>query len=99
MKEKENKQKDKPAHTLPARMRDNGHPPVNELAKRQQRRLDGPLHRADDDQADVEVLGYPRNEMLPQLSALFPAKLRQLGVVDTVVLWEVLVKDRDSEKR
>jgi hypothetical protein len=94
---KEKKNRVKAGRTLPARMRNNRHPPLNQLAKRQERRLDGPLHRADDDQAHVKVLGYPRDEVLPQLCALFAAKLRQLGVVDAVVLWEVLVKDGNPE--
>lgn len=72
--------------TLPTRVCNNGHPPLDKLAECEQGRLDGPLHRTDDDEADIKVFGYPRDEVGFQLGTLFAAEFRQLGVMDGVVL-------------
>ena len=61
--------------TLPPRVGNNRYPLFNEIAKREESRLDGPFHGAHDDEPDVEVVGYPWHELLLQLSALFAAEL------------------------
>lgn len=58
--------------TLPAGVRNNRYAPRNEIPKGQQRRLDGPPHRAHDDEAHVQVARYPGHEGGPQLGALPP---------------------------
>lgn len=68
-----------------------GYPALDDVAKREQSRLDGPFHGADDDEAHVQIFGYPRRQLLFQLCALFAAKFRQLGVVEAIVLYVMLV--------
>lgn len=85
-------------HTLPTGVSNNGNTLLYELAKRKQGRLDGPFHGADNDQAYIKVFGYPRDKIGFQLGALFSAEFRQFGVMEGVVLWKMLVKNR-NEKR
>jgi hypothetical protein len=68
------------------------YPLLYQTAKCEQSRLNGPFHGAHNDEAHVEVVGYPWHELLFQLSALFAAELGQLGVMDGVVLCAVLVR-------
>ncbi len=45
----------------------------DEVGKGEKCRLNGPPHGAHDDQADVEVTGYPGDEVLFEVLALLPA--------------------------
>jgi hypothetical protein len=72
-------------HTLPSCVGHDRYPPLDQLAEREQGRLNGSFHWADDDEAYVKVPRYPRREVLFQLGALLPAELGQFRVVDGVV--------------
>lgn len=73
-------------HTLPTGVSNDRYPSLDELAECKQGRLNGPFHGADDDEPDVKVFGYPRDEIGFQLGALFPAEFGQFGVMEGVVL-------------
>ena len=76
--------------TLPASMGDNRHAAVDQVAEGEQGGLDGALHGADQDEADVEVLGDAGAEVGFEIGALLPAEGGERGVVDAVVLWRAV---------
>ncbi len=73
-------------HTLPAGMSDNGHPFLDEVTECEEGGLDGPLHGADKDEADIEVFGDPGEDIGSEFGALLPAELGEFGVMDAVLL-------------
>ena len=73
--------------TLPAGVRLDGHPLFEQKVQGPQRRLDGPAHRAHEDEAYLEPhAGQLRPEVLPQLETLSAAALGELRVRDGIVL-------------
>ena len=77
--------------TLPAGVRLDGHPSLEQKVQGPQRRLDGPAHRAHQDEADLEPhLGQLRPEVLPQVEALGTAARGELRVRDGIILCIVL---------
>lgn len=73
--------------TLPAGVGDDGDALVDETLKGKHGGLEGADHGADDDEADVQLLGDAAHDVLSQIATLSPAELGELGVVDLVVLW------------
>jgi hypothetical protein len=82
-------------HTLPACVSDDGYPRLDKIAKCEEGRLEGAFHGTDEDEAHVEVFGYPGHELFFELGALLASECRELRVVDAVVLWDVLVNTEE----
>lgn len=72
--------------TLPAGVGDDGDALVNETLKGKHGSLEGADHGADDDEADVQLLGDAAHDVLSQIATLSAAELGEPRVVDLVVL-------------
>ena len=59
---------------------------LHKAAERYQSRLKRPDHGTDDDELDGQLAGDLGQQVLPQVTTLPPAELRQRWVVDAVVL-------------